>query len=59
MIICISIPVMLNEWGRYYDFKYKKQINIDGMINIWISYVIYVWTIICVKCIPDRDLSEL
>lgn len=62
-VICISMPVVLTQWrhitqtGEETLKEYLPKIYCG--ISVAAAYVLYIWSIVCIRCYPDRDLSEL
>lgn len=55
----LAVSVQINQWNKTEETRLETFVVWKGYLSLVIGYVVYLWSIICVKCYPDRDLSEL
>lgn len=62
-VVCMSLPVLLTQWRHITqdnEDTFKETLpKVYSGISLLAAYLLYIWSIVCIRCYPDRDLSEL
>lgn len=61
-VICLALPVILTQWRHASEEASRDKdwlAQIYSLVVIGWAYLAYLWSVLCVRCYPDRDLSEL
>lgn len=63
-VVSMAMPVVLTQFDRSReesggDLGWGWLGRVYAIGAVFFAYVIYLWSIMCVRCYPDRDMSEL
>ena len=59
-LVCLGLPMVIIEWDKLStNTQLGTMTYWESVVSLGLGYVVYVWSIFCTKCYPDRDLSEL
>jgi len=62
-VVSVAMPVVIIQWRHITQENediFKESLpKIYSGISLLAAYLLYIWSILCIRCYPDRDLSEL
>lgn len=58
-VFAVSLPVIITQWRFGWPAEESRLPQLYCSANLIVAYLIYLWSIVSIRCCPDKDMTEL